>query len=257
MILSYAKKGAFIASIAVISSCNLYKPTALNTPILQEKGDLNASVALVNSLDLMVNYAVTDHIAVQASVATAYELELTSEVNGVSESATFPNYKYDIGLAYYNEKTNGDNFLIGGGYSAGEMGALIDNTDDDFIGLLITEGAYGASFNSGFIQSNYFFEVGTNWYIGILGRVNYLTFDEFDYSFIFSDSSNFSSNFAPRENSAIIGQLGAEVKFTGDRVGAFAQLHTAFDSNDERYFSTRRMSLHIGVAFKLNEILGF
>ncbi|MEQ8624694.1 MAG: hypothetical protein RJQ00_07595 [Vicingaceae bacterium] len=246
----------FLSVILVFSSCNLYKPTALNTPILKEKGDLTVALSTVNSTDLLVNYAVSDNIAIQANVATAYQLEITSEVNGEERSASFPNYKYDIGLAYFNETSTGDNLLVGVGYAGGEMGTLI-NDEDDFVGLVLTEGAFGASFNAGYIQSNYFIDIGDDFYFGICGRLNYLTFNEFDYSFIFSDTSTFSESFTPKDHSALIGQLGAEIKYNGDKVGAFAQLNTAFDSNNEKYFTTRRLSLHVGVSFRLDEIFNF
>ena len=133
------------------------------------------------------------------------------------------------------------------------MGTLLQDNSS----LIILDGGYGASFNSGYLQGNYFIGLGDNIYFGVIGRFNYLTFDDLEYSFNLFEDSLLINRFAPDSHSAIIGQIGAEFKFDGDKVGGFAQINTAFDNNDEQYFTTRRLSLNVGVSFKLDQIFNF
>ena len=242
-----AKLLSFISLFAFISSCTFYKPTVMNAPILEEKGELNVGVSAGNSFDFNASYTITDHFAVIANAGNSYNITYTLDTGftGTTEKFKFKNYKYEMAGAYYNHWD--DQFYLNSslGYARGASGSLTDDID----GFGILNGAFGGNYNLFFLQSSMHVKFDDIAYFGLVGRINSINYNDFDHVFDAAGASGLASG-----ESYLVSQVALDFNVKGEKIGGFAQMQFAFHNGSDQYFSVRRLGLHAGVYLRLGEI---
>jgi hypothetical protein len=116
----------------LLSSCALYTPSAVNTPLFTEKGQLTASFNGITGENYQAAYAVSNHFAVMTN---RFNYKITDDSNSSDKPIennlylTSNAYMNEIGLGYFNSNLikNSDLrgvFEIFGGYGFGKSSFL-------------------------------------------------------------------------------------------------------------------------------------
>jgi len=113
----------FIAIIIAINSCApAYVPNVINTPLLSNKGEIQAAIHTgVSGTDPQLAYALTDNIGVMLNGSFA---------NRTSDSTDdFHKHQFaELGLGYYTKIGESGRFETFGGGGLGNLQAKFDNT---------------------------------------------------------------------------------------------------------------------------------
>lgn len=125
-------KALYLAGITVfVSSCTtLYKPSMVHSPLLKEKGELEATVAVAGSgtgaFNGQVGYALTDHWAVMGDVMFH---PTTGNVDGGSKER-LRMFSGSGGIGYFVKNDKGDGLLqVYGGIGNGHTSDRITGMD--------------------------------------------------------------------------------------------------------------------------------
>lgn len=116
-----------VASICIVffASCSsMYIPNMTQTPLLTEKGEIQAEVGLsTNAIQLGADYAITDHLAAMATTNISYgnftnfydiytsKDKDSSALADLTNYGKFKNRYYELGVGYYNI-ANRDHFKM-------------------------------------------------------------------------------------------------------------------------------------------------
>lgn len=245
------KNGLAIFTIILLglSSCNFYKPTVINAPVLEEKGEINVGVSVGSSSDFNLSYSATDHIAVIAKAGTSYTQELSVDNGtGTEKIYEFNNNHYEGAIGYYSSQDDDLFYNVFLGYAAGEAGSFVD---DATVGLLFLDGGFQAQYSGLFLQTSVHANLSNVAFMGLVAKINSLKFSDFEYTF----DPTINGRYEVREDQNIVGQIALDFNFKGDRVGGFTQLQYAFDNNNEEYFTTRKLGFYGGIYLRIGALL--
>lgn len=230
---------------ASLCSCNFYKPTLINAPVLEEKGQLEVGVSIGSSADAIVSYAITDNIAIMGSAGTSgtLEVEINTTPPGSTEKYTFENNKYEGAVGYYKNTDDSFFFNVFAGYAAGKAGTIGNN-------FSLIESGYGANYQGFFSQASIHTKVGSQSYFGLLLRGNHFDFDDFNYAF----DPTIDGRYLVKDPNSLIGQVALDFTIKGEKLGGFWQIQYAFHDNDELYMTLRELGIHFGVYLRLGDL---
>lgn len=117
----YHKIG-FILSLWIFASCSpAYVPNVVNTPLLSNKKEIQASLySGVSGFDLQSAYALTDHIGIMAN---------GSFINNRNDSLeNFRKHNFgELGVGYFSKIGNNGRFEVFSGYGTGKVQAEFEN----------------------------------------------------------------------------------------------------------------------------------
>ena len=106
------------AIIFCISSCSVYTPNVLNTPMLREKGDASISAHLGNGANLQASYALSNNIGLLTNfMAVNSEVDVDNGDNRKGKGSL-----YEIGLGYFSARPEKSGiFELYGGVGLGKV----------------------------------------------------------------------------------------------------------------------------------------
>ena len=177
------------ASLFSFNSCYyniIYKPTAVKPLFFTEKGDFNAGIDLTATAELNAAYAITDNLAVSASVSGINSKMIdTSSVylynvpnnQGFSINSTRFN-DFELAFAYYKPMKNGYTFesFISYSYALGKYKNTI--TDINFNTLDKTN-TYAGQYSRYFIQPA-IGRTGKYFDYGIASRITLIDYHQYN-----------------------------------------------------------------------------
>ena len=159
-----------IASVLIITGCApVYVPTAVNSPMLSNKGEVQIVVnAGTSGIDPQLSVALSDHIGIMANGSFMDEKSDSSD--------DFHNHKFgELGLGYYTKIGDKGRFEVFGGFGIGNLKTKVSSnswwgTESDVrynkvfmqpaIGL--TSKVFDFSFASRFVMVNYYQDAGAD-----------------------------------------------------------------------------------------------
>jgi len=125
------RKFFFFCLLFIIYSCSPeYLPNKINTPLFEDKGEIQGSVSRgISGTDAQLAYALTDHIGVMANTS------FNSQTSDTTDNFHKHNFA-EFGIGYYSNVTDNAVVSIYGGYGFGDVKSytennLIDNNTTD------------------------------------------------------------------------------------------------------------------------------
>lgn len=215
----------FSAIVVGFNSCSPeYIPTMVNTPLLSNKGEVQAVIATgTSNFDFQGAYAITDYLGVMVNGSYA---------NSTSDT-TDEYHKHFImegALGYYNTFGNVGRYEIYGGYGFGDL----QEFDLDALG----NGYVDGRFNKIFIQPSV--GVATNVFdAGFSPRISFIGLEGGEYS------GKYATFFEP----TLTAKIGYKY------IKSVIQFGFSFPVNDDNvYFDYQPLIFNIGLSFNLGRI---
>lgn len=235
--------------IVTLSSCSFYKPSVINTPILEKKGDVNVGFATINGTNVNASYAFTNHFAISSSfTCNIYASLLNANTNSFENVKTINN-KYEFALGYFNDQEQLFNYSFFTGYALGNVGTQY--TQSEITSLVIGDPFIGSEFQSFFIQGAGFSKIGENSHFGLVSKFRFIELSKFRFSESFS---NANPSYRISNKTHTVTQLGIQYLYKKRVFGITSQLQFAFSTSNDNYFSVRKLGIHIGGYYRLNEL---
>lgn len=234
----------FITSTGCVT---LYKPNTINSPMLKEKGELNASAAFGFSgsglYNLQTSYAVSDHIGIMLN-GMYHTREITSDDNSVDRlNMLF----VEAGGGYFSSfgKNTKGLFQCYGGMGYGSTTDKIEYTTQIFPEV-------SAEYINAFIQPG-IVHADNNFKIGIDVRVNYVSLYNI-HAFLYEYFDWWNTDFT-YQSDATLDFVNIEPAMTvqggGEKIKAVFQLGAIIPAiNAQSYFDVNSSSLFVGPLLK-------
>jgi hypothetical protein len=222
-----------------LSSCNLYKSTSINSPLLNGKGDTQLKLSTLSSFEFSAIYALTNKVALIADAGNTgtYSVRYKTE-NDVYKNDAFVNYKLDAALGLYNAAKNKKGFQVFTGYSYGRAGTLANS----FL-KAGTNSMLNTKFSGPYFQTSYRIKIKENSFVNLMSKSNYYRFYDF------KNIGNYETRGLADGDEFFIQQFGIEFKQTRQKVTTNAQLLYADYYGAANNFTVRGFSVHFGVAY--------
>lgn len=218
-----------LLGFALLYSCSPeYIPNMANTPMFDEKGEVQANLAAsVSGTEIQAAYALTDNIGVMAN--SSFLNETSDTTDDFHKHSIF-----EFGVGYFNSFSEYGRFEVYGGYGKGKVEAY--NED-----LTFDEKISDATFSKMFIQPS----VGmkTTYFDGNIGARMALVKVDYKQEIEEADE-NFHAFFEP----VVTGRVGIK------NVKLVSQLGYSFPVGGEYVFDTQPFIFSIGLHFRLNTI---
>jgi hypothetical protein len=219
-----------VSAILMVVSCSPeYLPNTINTPLFEDKGEIQANVGQgISGTDAQLAYAVTDHIGVMANTS------FRSQTSDTTDNYHKHNF-FEFGAGYYSSVSDNTVFSIYGGYGLGAVKSYTENN-------LIDNNTTDADLSRIFIQPS--FGVSTNYFdASIASR---LVLIDVDYN---DEILNESSGYQPVVEPVITTRFGFKnVKFVSQ-----AGLAIPFNNN-KLDFDIQPFIFSVGLHFNLDLI---
>jgi hypothetical protein len=121
-ILHYNTAVYFALFSIIITSCTpAYIPNRVNTPLLSNSGEIQASVSTgISGFDPQISYAITDHIGVMANGSFA------DRSNDTTDNFHIHNF-FELGGGYYDKLEDVGRYGLYGGFGFGNVETEFDN----------------------------------------------------------------------------------------------------------------------------------
>ncbi len=118
----------FCVSIGMISCSPEYVPNMVNTPMFDEKGELQANLSGgVSGTDAQLSYAISDHLGLMANGSFRNETSDTS-------NEFHKHHLYEFGIGYFDHIGHVGRYEIFGGLGTGRMSGYDESWVDDPVG---------------------------------------------------------------------------------------------------------------------------
>ncbi len=245
------KQLLFILTGAVIfTSCNLYKPALINTPLLETQSDGNASVSLGRTFGVQASYSPLKNIGVMVNYSNALPVYEYQNVIDEPEKVlinTYANQQYEFGLGYYKRLTEQYYFELYVGYSAGESGVVENNY---FIARYDTDFnlAFEVMHEGWFLQPTFSVIPEKNIELAFSAKLANIQFYNFNPSPFFDVPPNFFTN-----SSILSLQPTMTFVFKQNWYRGFFQCGFFF-SEYSRFYRSRWMNASFGIGLNINQL---
>ena len=219
----------FLLTLITLFSCSPeYIPNMANTPMFDEKGEIQANITRgVSGTDIQAAYAVTDHLGVMANTSFYKSTSDTSDdfhQHGI----------YEFALGYYGDISDYGRFEVYGGFGAGKIQAY--NED-----MVFDDPITDATFSKLFIQPSFgmksdIFDANLGTRLAMI-KVNYK-----------QEAPGLNESFQPFIEPMLTGRLGFKyVKFIG-------QVGLSFPLKTETVFDYQPFIINLGLHFNINPV---
>lgn len=269
------------------SSCYNYKPSSINSPKFEERGELHADVNIGTGFNSSLYYNPLKNIALSFAHYNTWDVTEENSSNGVFgnqevdsfvnqnkeivESFKYKNYynQFAVGSYWsYSPKLYQDLYL---GYAKGE-GAVNVITHLLFDLRLSPEMmAFQNDFENVFIQSSFKYRIFDDLNISFDSRVNFIEYSNFKYVFETQEQSHphqdpiklpeqseINTFFAG--NKQTVYQFGLSLEKSCDKYAFFGQFQLAFSKEDGKnnfegnFFDVRPLSFFFGVSIPIHQL---
>ena len=231
------------AIVFALSSCSLYKSSSINSPLLNEKGDAQIKFSTLSNAELSAVYAFSDKLAVMVDAANTgtYPIRYKNEMD-VVENSLLLNYKVDGGVGWYNSERNEKGFQGFAGYSYGRASTLANN-------ILKTgnNSMLRTSFLGPYFQLSYRVQLKEKTHLNFLSKSNYYRFYDFE------NVGDYQTGSLKEGDDFFIQQFGVELKQVREKVNTNFQVIYADYYGATSNFTVRGLSVHFGIAYRLNK----
>ena len=171
---------ALLISVIFLSSCNLYNPAYINTPVYEGTGNVNIGANLGSTQSFNVSTNPVEHLSIIGNVSTAGTIsneESDVVVNYNPNVQQSPSYNYrdlqaEGAVGYYYKMSNDIQHDFHLGYGFGTSADL----EGDF--------AYEAKFNNYFIQSSLAIPLDEKTTGVLISKFNFLDFYGYDVTLL-------------------------------------------------------------------------
>lgn len=229
----------------------------INSPIFEEKGEINLGAALGSNAELNVSYNPIDNFAIIGNLSTTlgYTVQdsLTNQNNQRIGDFDYRDYQLELGLGTYWRY--GDvfyhDFYLGSGIGSSLSYEFADNDP----GIEAYEGKH----NHWFIQSSLTYLEEDDFSISFDARLNYIEYNTINYAYEgFRSGANFQNDIATyfRDRDRLMLQVGGTMKVFTKYADIFAQGQLGLirvSPND--FYSARPLSVFFGVSLKVDQLI--
>ncbi len=242
------KLSIYLVCVLALSSCNLYKPGLINTPLLENKLDGNIGVSLGRTFGAQISFSPVENIGIMASYSNAMPVNEMRDIdnNGEEEIVnTYSNQQYEYGLGYYKRFTEEFYFEIYGGYGKGEAGVaenvLYSSNESN-------ERAFEALHEGWFLQSSFAFKPEKNISLVFSGKLAHNTFYDFNVSPFFEHSPTYFASPRILSFQPTMSFVFEESYFKGFFQAGF------FMSDGAQFYNARWLNASFGIALNINKL---
>lgn len=236
--------------ITSLSSCNLYNPTFINSPVYEKEKELTLGVNIGSNQSINVSINPIEHLSIIANASSTGALSndqplvSTQNPNGINTPSYNVNlYQAELGIGYYYNLTDDiqHDLYIGGGIgkSGEELNIyIIESTTMSF-----------------FIQSSLSYKLDTKTRAIISSKFNRLSFSDYKATQI-REANPILSPLVFNEKSFWVNQFGIGIlsDLGPIELTLQAQLIARFNNNFE-YDDFSPIAGFIGINFNLDEII--